>query len=104
MMHHLPDELKARGIAEIDRVLKPGGHLVLADFESAQKHGQERASGQGGTTELVDRLKDMGFTDVQVDTLPFPSERHGWRAAKPFDLGGVGPTVRLCSRGWVVLV
>ena len=31
-IHHLPDELKQKGLGEILRVLKPGGHLLIADF------------------------------------------------------------------------
>jgi demethylmenaquinone methyltransferase/2-methoxy-6-polyprenyl-1,4-benzoquinol methylase/phosphoethanolamine N-methyltransferase len=34
MVHHLPgDELKHRAFAEIHRVLKPGGRLLVVDFE-----------------------------------------------------------------------
>jgi len=32
MVHHLPDDLKRQGFAETLRVLKPGGYLLIADF------------------------------------------------------------------------
>ncbi|HEU5099789.1 MAG TPA: methyltransferase domain-containing protein, partial [Roseiflexaceae bacterium] len=37
MMHHLPASLKRQGLAEIARVLKAGGRLIIADFTRKQE-------------------------------------------------------------------
>lgn len=37
MLHHLPGELKRRALAQIRRVLKPGGRFVALDF-AAHSH------------------------------------------------------------------
>ncbi len=35
MLHHIPDEQKLAVLREIHRTLRPGGRLILADFESS---------------------------------------------------------------------
>ncbi len=38
VIHHLPDDLKRKAFAEILRVLKPGGHFLVADFKPPTNH------------------------------------------------------------------
>ena len=69
MMHHLPASLKAQGLAEIDRVLKPGGRVIIADFARKQERtGLAARFHAGGSSlpELAALVADAGF--VQVDT------------------------------------
>jgi ubiquinone/menaquinone biosynthesis C-methylase UbiE len=80
MLHHLPEDLRSRGIAEIHRALKPGGRVVVADFEPDRQHGPEQAD-QSSAAELAGRLQEPGFTDIQTGTLPFSRAHHGWSGA-----------------------
>lgn len=72
MMHHLPERLKVRGLAEIYRVLKPGGRLLIADFMRptgsllnhlfitfTRHHGL-----QSGVEDLQHPLKAAGFSQI----------------------------------------
>jgi ubiquinone/menaquinone biosynthesis C-methylase UbiE len=72
MMHHLPEDLKVRGLAEIYRVLRPGGRLLIADFMrptgSFLNHlfiAFTRHQGlQSGIEDLQKLLKAAGFGPI----------------------------------------
>ena len=74
MMHHLPDDLKIRGLAEIYRVLKPGGRLLIADFMrptgSFVSHlfiAFTRHRGlKNGIEDLQKHLHDARFTQITI--------------------------------------
>lgn len=81
MMHHLPAELKEKGLAEIRRVLKVGGRLVVADFDYADDHAHLEVpsrSGYGGTTELPRLIETAGFRDLRSEHIELPKQHRGW--------------------------
>ncbi len=72
MMHHLPAPLKRQGLAEIARVLKPGGRLVIADFKRKQeRQGRAARFHAGGSSmqDLAALLKDAGFSEVETEEI-----------------------------------
>jgi len=63
MMHHLPDDLKRRGLAEIVRTLKSGGRLVVADFKRPEPRAGRPVrfgAGESGIQDLPGFLAQAG--------------------------------------------
>lgn len=72
MMHHLPAPLKRQGLAEIARVLKPGGRLVIADFtRPKERQGQAARFHAGGSSlrELAALVEEAGFSQVKMEQM-----------------------------------
>ena len=75
MMHHLPDDLKRLGLAEMARMLKPGGRLVIVDFKRAEKQQGRLArlgAGSLGLQDLPRLLKEAGFSQMESGEIAFP--------------------------------
>jgi ubiquinone/menaquinone biosynthesis C-methylase UbiE len=71
MLHHLPGELKQRGLAEMRRVLKPGGLCLVVDFEPPKSgflrmvvENHMTPMAQVDVREYVPLLLEAGFIDV----------------------------------------
>jgi ubiquinone/menaquinone biosynthesis C-methylase UbiE len=75
MMHHLPASLKRQGLAEIARVLKPGGRLVIADFKRKQERQGKAARFHAGGSSIQDLaalVKDAGFSVEETEEMRLP--------------------------------
>jgi demethylmenaquinone methyltransferase/2-methoxy-6-polyprenyl-1,4-benzoquinol methylase/phosphoethanolamine N-methyltransferase len=78
MMHHLPDDLKRQGLAEIARTLKPGGRLLIVDFKRpTDRVGRALSllllhSGlSSGVQDLTPLLQAAGFTGIEAGETGF---------------------------------
>ena len=65
MMHHLPDDLKRLGLAEIARVLKPGGRLLVLDMNGPAGPWKSRLA------DLPALMQEAGFSQVETGETRF---------------------------------
>lgn len=84
MMHHLPQTLKREGLAEIGRVLKPGGRVLVVDF-TAVEADPARVSGAGqgehGLQALPPLMQRAGISHIQSGAVPFRIRSLGGKRA-----------------------
>ncbi len=65
MMHHLPDDLKRQGLAEIARVLKLGGRLLVLDMKGPAGPWKSSMQDQPAL------MKEAGFSQVETGETRF---------------------------------
>jgi ubiquinone/menaquinone biosynthesis C-methylase UbiE len=86
MMHHLPDSLKRQGLAEIARVLKPGGRLLVVDAKRPEEgkrrllFGQQIGPWNSGIQDQAALMKEAGFSPVEAGETRF--QRIGFARAR----------------------
>ena len=72
MMHHLPDDLKRKGLTQIYRVLKPGGHLIVVDMNRPTAFPIKILTAflvhekmDTGAQDLPAMMKEVGFSQIE---------------------------------------
>lgn len=73
VLHHLPEDSKRQGIAELQRVLKPGGTLVIVEFMPPANHllatltfASLHFGHRVDIADFIPLLSEHAFTDIET--------------------------------------
>jgi ubiquinone/menaquinone biosynthesis C-methylase UbiE len=80
MMHHLPEDVKHKGLSEIHRVLKPGGRLLVVDVKRPTSFyslvvlaSLLHTKIEAGVQDLPVLMQTAGFNAIEIGEVPaFP--------------------------------
>ena len=68
-IHHLTDGVAEQALAEVARVLKPGGRVCLVDFLPAERERGVQASTASGSQLVATLLAGLGFENIETGAL-----------------------------------
>jgi ubiquinone/menaquinone biosynthesis C-methylase UbiE len=78
MFHHLPEDLKAKGLAQIHRVLKPGGKVLIVDMNRPSQRTRHahlihrlHAGLTHGVHDVVPVMQGIGYVHIEAGNLRF---------------------------------
>jgi len=70
MIYHMPEDVRLRGLAEVHRVLKPGGHLFILDAALTDKQ-RRRSAKLHDVRELASVLPQHSFGELEMKETEF---------------------------------
>jgi ubiquinone/menaquinone biosynthesis C-methylase UbiE len=67
MMHHLPRTIRSDSLREMRRILKPGGRVLIVEFDGAARGpvGQLHRRGHIPVDDMIDTMRNAGFDVVR---------------------------------------